>query len=84
MRMHRLVCACCMHCNMYDVYLFVVSVDPDIDDKQVIYFFLERLTNHLEIKNSLSWKVLQPWRKVLNSPELSFSSAERLVLINVL
>ena len=35
--------------------------------------FLKRMTNHLEIKNSLSWKFLEPWRKILNSLELSFS-----------
>ena len=25
--------------------------------------FLERTTNHLEIKNILSWRFLEPWRK---------------------
>ena len=28
--------------------------------------FLERMTNHLEIKNSLSLKVLEPWRKIVS------------------
>ena len=32
------------------------------------------MTNHLEIKNSLSQKVLEHWRKIRNSLALSFSS----------
>ena len=56
--------------------LLIVSVDPDIGDKTTCLFgneiFLKRMTNHLEIKNSLSWKVLEPWRKVRNSQELFF------------
>ena len=28
--------------------------------------FLERMTNHLEIKNSLSLKVLEPWGKIVS------------------
>ena len=38
--------------------VYSVSVDPDIDDKQVNYLghkiFLEKMTNHLVIKNILS------------------------------
>ena len=30
------------------------------------------MTNHLEVKNSSSWKVLEPWRKVRNSLALFF------------
>ena len=40
--------------------------------------FLEKMTNHREIKNNLSWKVLEPWRKVQNSLELSFSCQKKL------
>ena len=40
--------------------------------------FLERMTKHLEIKNILSWKFLEPWRKIRNSLELSFSSQKKL------
>ena len=39
--------------------------------------FLERMTNHIEIQKSLSWKVLEPWRKVRNSLELSCSWQQR-------
>ena len=35
--------------------------------------FLEGLTNYLEIKNSLSWKFLEPLGKIQDSLELSFS-----------
>ena len=45
----------------------MVSVDQKVDDKQVFTIgykiFLERMTNHLKIKNILSWKFLEPWRK---------------------
>ena len=47
--------------------LLIVSVDPDIGDKTTCFFdhenFLEKMANHLEIKNSLSWKVLEPGEK---------------------
>ena len=49
--------------------LLIVSVDPDIGDKTTCLFdheiFLERMTNHLEIKNSLSWKVLVEKSRIL-------------------
>ena len=49
---------------------------PDIDGKQVIYFshkiFLEKMTNHLEIKNVLSQNILESLRKIQNYVELSF------------
>ena len=45
--------------DRYVIYL--VSVDADIDDKQVVYFglknFLERMTNHLKIPYILSRKI---------------------------
>ena len=40
--------------------------------------FLERMTNYLEIKKSLAPKVLEPWRKVCNLLELSFSCQKKL------
>ena len=46
---------------MYDddrYVIYLVSVDADIEDKQVVYFvlkkFLERMTNHLKILYILS------------------------------
>ena len=39
--------------------------------------FLERMPNHLEIKNSLSWTFLEPWINP-NSLELSFSCKKKL------
>ena len=45
--------------DRYVIYL--VSVDTDIDDKQVVYFglknFLERMTNHLKIPYILSQNI---------------------------
>ena len=62
--------------------LLIVSVSPDIGDETTCLFdheiFLEKMTNHLEIKNSLPWKVLEPWRKIQNSLKLSFSCQKKL------
>ena len=62
--------------------LLIVSVDPDIGHKTTCFFyheiFVEKTTNHLEIKKSLSWKVMEPWRKVGNSLELSLSCQKKL------
>ena len=66
---------------MYEVYLFdilftwflltqILMINKLFTEGHKI--FLERITNHLEIKSSLSWKVLEPWRKIRNSLELSF------------
>ena len=40
--------------------------------------FLQRMTNYLEINNSLSWKALEPWIKVRNSLKISFSCQKKL------
>ena len=66
---------------MYDVYLFdilfawflltqILMINKLFTEGHKI--FLERMTNRLEIKNILSWKFLEPWRKICNSLELSF------------
>ena len=53
---HMLPVWCLFVDDRYGIYL--VSVDADIDDKQVVYFglnnFLERMTNHLKIPYILS------------------------------
>ena len=67
---------------MYDVYLFDILFTWFLFAQilminklftKVHKIFLERMTNHLESKNILSWKFLEPWRKIKNSLELSFS-----------
>ena len=62
--------------------LLIVSVDPDIGNKTTCLFdhkiVLEKLTNHLQIINSLSWKDLEPWKKAWNSLELFFMPKEAL------
>ena len=40
--------------------------------------FLQRMVHHLEIENILSWKFLEPWKKIWNSLELSFSCQKQL------
>ena len=66
---------------MYTVYLFdilfvwflktqILMINKLFTEGHKI--FLERMTNHLEIKNILSWKFMEPWRKIQNSLELSF------------
>ena len=62
--------------------LLIVSVDPDIGDKTACLFdhedFLEKMAYHLEIENNLSWKVLEPCRKVRNSLEHSLLYQKKL------
>ena len=76
-----------MHFNMYDVYLFHILFTWFLLTQIIMIkklftkghkIFLERMANHLEIKTSLSWKVLEPWRKGRNSLELSFSYKKKL------
>ena len=72
---------------MYDVYFFdilftwflliqLLMINKLFTEGHKI--FLERPTIHLEIKNSLSWKVLETWGKVQNFLELSFSCQKKL------
>ena len=74
--------------GMYDVYLFdilftwflltqILMINKLFTKGHKI--FLERMTNHLEIKNILSWKFLKSWRKIPNSLELSFSCQKKLL-----
>ena len=74
-------------CNMYDAYLFDILFTWFLLTKISMIIklftkfhklFLERMTNHLEINNSLSWKILEPWRKVCNSLKLSFSCKKKI------
>ena len=76
-----------LSCNMYDVYLFDMLFAWFLLTQILIInmlfnkghrIFLERMTNHLEIKNILSWKFLEPWRKIRNYLELSFSCQKKL------
>ena len=71
---------------MYDAYLFDILFTWFLLTQILMItklftkghkIFLERMTNHLEIKNSLSWKVLEPRRNVRNSLELSFSCQKK-------
>ena len=72
--------------SVYDVYLYDILFTWFLTQILMINklftkihkIFLERMTNHLEIKNSLSWKVLEPWRKVWNSLELPFSCQKNI------
>ena len=72
---------------MYDVYLFDILFTWFLLTQILMKYklltkghkiFLERMRNHLEIKNILSWKFLEPWRKIPNSLVLSFSCQRKL------
>ena len=72
---------------MYDVYLFDILFAWFLLNQLLVInklftkghkIFLEGMTYHLEIKNILSWKFLEPWRKIQNSLELFFMPKEVL------
>ena len=72
---------------MYDVYLFDILLTWFLLTQILINklvtkgrhkILLERIANHLEIKNIISWKFLEPWRKIRNYLELSFSCQKKL------
>ena len=72
---------------MYDVYLFDILFTWFLLTQILMInklcikghnIFLERMTKQLETKNSLSWKVLEPWRKFQISLELTISCQEKL------